>query len=52
MYITAKITQNGNCNSSSPETSSDECSEDNHNVIDSANAELEIGLPSIVCFVM
>ena len=52
MGIAAKISQNGvsggNCASSSPETSSDDGSDDSHNVIESPKLELEIALPSVV----
>jgi hypothetical protein len=53
MIIAAKISQNGvsgggNGASSSPESSSDEGSEDSHNVIDSPKIEFEVGLPSVV----
>lgn len=53
MGIAAKISQNGvggsgNCASSSPESSSDDASDDSHNVIDSPKQELEVALPSVV----
>ena len=49
MIIGVKITQTGNCVNSSPESSSDDCAEDTHNVIDSPKLEFESALPSVVC---